>query len=547
VLPYYDEVVIDPARRTDPEVVLEGYTAVWHYDRETHVLTVSDEISGEDGTIEFDGTSVDGKVLYDGLGLTLTSGPLSRVDVAAEYTWTQLAQGNVDLTEYLMDQMGGGAGVIVSYTFTADDWPKNGTSLGEGWEVADANASEQYDTQTQTRTISNEVTVNWWDGDKTNVKMSSTETFLPILPPGSQVYSQICTQDESKTTYATDGDGNRYAASFSRNTTLEQDVLVAHHTKANLDAGYKAERPCTEKVSFTLFADVQHILTDPEDGEALRLDDIRSVNLSEPLGEETGAEIPIGDPRRRSYIATERGIQSFEHLIALARAHLMKRARVVEIAFAPKLSRMPEVTLRKNVLLAEPRIGEALGKIIGYSISLDGSDGRIKCEVRIGCSIGRGGTVVALDGTPAYCSIEYTGADYQQFTGRTVLFNGSDASVGFQPPNAAPNDDGIEFLSRLQAEDVIDQELMIENPPDAQLEHVQDVTGGWEMPFGMPASGESRQELGAARAKAVNDALNEVPTRAIFKLKNMHQEFSTDYQLEVTTLKVPIGYDLEAA
>ncbi len=76
VLPYYDEVVIDPTRRTDPEVVLEGYSAVWHYDRETHVLTVSDEITGEDGLVEFDGASEDGKVLYDGLGLNLTSGPL---------------------------------------------------------------------------------------------------------------------------------------------------------------------------------------------------------------------------------------------------------------------------------------------------------------------------------------------------------------------------------------------------------------------------------------------------------------------------------------
>ena len=74
-----------PERRNDPEVVLEGYSAIWHYDRETHVLTVSDEIAGEDGLVEFDGASEDGKVLYDGLGLTLTSGPLARVDISAEY------------------------------------------------------------------------------------------------------------------------------------------------------------------------------------------------------------------------------------------------------------------------------------------------------------------------------------------------------------------------------------------------------------------------------------------------------------------------------
>ena len=82
---------------------------------------------------------------------------------------------------------------------------------------------------------------------------------------------------------------------------------------------------------------------------------------------------------------------------------------------------MPEITLRKNAFLVEPRVGEALGKIIGYSLALDGSDGRINCEVRIGCTIGRGGSAVATDGTPTYCSIDYAGADYQQFTGRTVL------------------------------------------------------------------------------------------------------------------------------
>ena len=187
---------------------------------------------------------------------------------------------------------------------------------------------------------------------------------------------------------------------------------------------------------------MQHILTDPEDGEALRLDGIKSVNLSEPID----GVVPMGDTRRRSYIATARGNQSVEHLIALARAHLLKRSRVVEISFAPKLSRMAEITLRKNAFIIEPRIGEATGKIIGYTLALDGSDGRINCEVRIGCAIGRGGSQIAAGGTPTYAEEAYTGADYQQFTGRIVLF---DTSVGYAPPNADPNDDGIDFLSPL--------------------------------------------------------------------------------------------------
>jgi hypothetical protein len=264
---------------------------------------------------------------------------------------------------------------------------------------------------------------------------------------------------------------------------------------------------------------VQPILTDPEDGEALRIDDIKSVNLSEPLG----GVIPIGDPARRSYIATARGNQSIEHLIALARANLLKRSRVVEIAFAPKLERICEVTLRKNCFLIEPRVGEATGKIIGYSVALDGNDGRVNCEIRIGCAIGRGGSQVLTAGTPTYCSVNYTGADYQQFNNRFIAFASIDTSVGYQPPNANPNDDGINFLSTLRAEDVIDTPLVVENPAPVQAAHI----------------------AGATKDTAA-EKLKEVETRATFKLKSMTREFASDYEIQTTDLKIPTGYDLEA-
>jgi len=525
VLPYYDEVVLDPSRRNDPEVVLEGYTAIWHYDRETHVITISDELTGEDGLVEFDGASEDGKVLWDGLGLTLTSGPLARVDVHAEYTWTQQAQGSVDLTEYLIDNWPNepeysSPGEITSFTFKADNWPKNGTGIGNGWVVAEATSREVYSHTPVTFAEEEELTINWWDGATTNVKHSITESRLTTDPPGSIVIYGAMTQDESKVTYATDGNGERYASSFTRTIAFESTLMPLHHVQPTLLAGYTAGRQCTELVSLTLVADVQPILTDPEDGEALRLDDIRSVNLSERIGAGTDAYVPIGDPRRRSYIATERGNRSVEHLIVLARAHLRKRARVVEITFAPKLARMPEITLRKNAFLVEPRVGEALGKIIGYSLALDGSDGRINCEVRIGCAIGRGGSAVASGGEPTYCTVDYTGADYQQFTGRIVLF---DSSVGYEPPNANPNDDGINFMSGLVAADVIDTGLVVENPAAVQ-----------------------RAEI-AADDRPAEEVLKDFETRATFKLKSMTRAFSTDYEIEVTDLKIPTGYDLEAA
>jgi hypothetical protein len=551
VLPYYDEVVIDKARRTDPEVVLEGYSKIWHYDRETHVLTVSDEITGEDGLVEFDGASEGGKVLYDGLGLTLTSGPLARVDVIAEYTWTQQAQGRVDLTDYLCRNWpGGGRNYITSFSFTHDSWPKAGATIGDGWVVSEASASTPYDLSVKSNTTGLSITVifpdtSWFGPSKTTTTISQTES-LTGAPGGSMGFGRMVTSDTSSVTLGKmSGPDEGQSSSLSRSVSAVGAVLPLHYSTVSLLAGYSAGRQCTERVSFSLTADVQHVLTDPEDGEALRIDDVKSVNLSEPLGEDTGAEVPIGDPRRRSYIATERGNRSLEHLIALARAHLMKRARVVEIAFAPKLARMPEITLRKNASLIEPRIGEALGKIVGYSIALNGSDGRLQCEARIGCAIGRGGSVVTAEGSPTYCSIDYTGADYQQFTGRTVLL---DTSVGYQPPSSNPNDDGLDFTSVLRAEDVIDQPLVVENPADVQRDYIASHPFLEDDAAPITAvSGDYAAQIQAAvqaRSQAVSNALKKVETRATFKLKSMSREFSSDYDVQVTDQKIPIGYDL---
>jgi hypothetical protein len=514
VLPYYDEAVIDKSRRNDPDVVLEGYTKIWHYDRESGPasLTISDEITGEDGLVEFDGESEDGKVLYDGLGLKLTSGPLSRVDVSAEYTWTQQARGTVDLTGYLMGIWSRGDGVI---SLNAGDWPKPGGALGDGWEVADATATDLWDFTVQTVTTSSISVVKWPGGEESKPSShTTTVTHTATSVAGPQVGVGATSKDPPSTdtfsvSHGKDGDGHQYVSGYSRSISRHSKLMVIQQIHPTLVAGYKAERPFTERVSFSLFADVQPILTDPEDGEALRIDDIKSVNLSDP-----DEGILIGDPRRRSYIATERGNQSLEHLIALARAKLMLRARAVEITFAPKLARMPEITLRKNAFLVEPRVGEALGKIIGYSIALDGSDGRVNCEVRIGCTIGRGGSAVATGGTPTYCSIDYVGFDYQQFIGRTVLF---DSSVGYEPPISDPNDDGINFMAGVSVSDVIEIPLVIHSTllVPVPIGHVTDK--------------------------------DESQITATFKLKSMTREFSTDYEVQLTDLQVPSGYDLEAA
>ena len=535
VLPYYDEAMIDPDRRTDPEVVLEGYTKIWHYDRETPsagAITVSDEITGEDGLINF--LCVDGDVFHDGLGLSLTSGPLARVDLNAEFTWTQQGSGTVDLTQYLLSHWPRTFGGEIN--LNAGDWPKVKTGIGDGWEVVESHAENIVDTGTYSESRSGGGIVKFADGSTAETNRSSSTTTLRSAR-NVVSFGSIVTNETSSVSHSKDGDGVDYVSSTNTSHSESFAVVVIQAIKPTLVAGYKAQRQCTEKVSLTLFADVQPILTDPEDGEAMIIDNIRSVNLSEVID---GQPPIIGEPARRSYIATERGNRSLEYLIAFARTHLMKRARVVEITFVPKLARMPEVTLRKSAFLAEPRIGEATGKIIGYSLALDGNDGQIKCEVKVGCTIGRGGAIAAADGDPTYCTIDYAGADYQQFVNRVVLFP-LDTSVGYQPPQADPNDDGMEFLSTLRVADVIETDLVVEYGPDPEREE--------EPPknFNGPTSNDDKQNQLEARSEWIkNVILPTYETRAKFKLKSMTREFSTDYVLQTTDLKIPTGINLEA-
>ena len=53
VAPYYDPVWIAADKRDDPDVVLEARSQIWHIDRVSHAVTVSDLLVGEDGLLEF--------------------------------------------------------------------------------------------------------------------------------------------------------------------------------------------------------------------------------------------------------------------------------------------------------------------------------------------------------------------------------------------------------------------------------------------------------------------------------------------------------------
>src|SRR5690606_37846345 len=104
--------------------------ALWHVDRVTHEVTISDILTGEDGTIAFG----PGDVAYSSLSVTYGSPPVRRVHVEAEVSWDQAAFGSIDITRQLTDAFRAagtpGMGLISSLTGQglADDWPAAGTS-----------------------------------------------------------------------------------------------------------------------------------------------------------------------------------------------------------------------------------------------------------------------------------------------------------------------------------------------------------------------------------------------------------------------------------
>jgi hypothetical protein len=61
-------------------------------------------------------------------------------------------------------------------------------------------------------------------------------------------------------------------------------------------------------------------------------------------------------------------------------------------------------------------------------------------------------------------------------------------------------------------------------------------------PFGI--MGDPGEAL-AANAEYWNNVLKGSPTKVEFKLKNMTKEFTSNYPITVSNLKIPTGYNLE--
>ncbi|MBB2698969.1 UNVERIFIED_ORG: phage tail protein X [Rhizobium esperanzae] len=468
VAPYWDPVWVTPELADDPDAVLESRSALWHIDRVTHAVTASDILEAEDGLID-----LGDDVLRDSIELSFGSPPATKITCEATIGWDQAVSGSFDLKAALLAAFAAAGtstgGVISSFTGQGlmEDWPAPGANIGGGWSFGQS-------------------AITRLDGS--------------VLPDDFQ--TQIFT-----------GNG-----SWGQKANWPCWKMLP-----TLIVRYDVSRTRREVVRFTLTSDAQAFIIDPDDSEPLAVT-LSSDLVGEPV--DPGEALPIGSRRRRAYFPTTRGRQSLDYLVAVCRARLRGRARSVEIKGETRLSNGAGFSCRKAIRIEDQRLpgGSATGKIISYSLKMDGDSGEALASFVIGCSVGKGNPVSDATGTPTYVEDGYVETGWQRYEGASSSVVSGEVTVS-DYSNIPPNDDGLDFDHLTQAQ---------------VLDSITVFNGETEQRALINAFHSSYSEVAAA--------LDQAYTEVDLKLKPISKgPFETVYDITVSDLALPKTIDLEAA
>lgn len=511
VLPYYDSAFINPDSWDDPDTVLEGRTVHWHIDPVTHVVSVSDVIVPEDGTIDLDDT----EVIRDSLDLTLEQVPLSSCTVTGMIPWSQAASGVVDLTPLLgqfRDPDGTRDLCLTSFTMDGliGSWPKDGDPLGEGWSAINSSIVDV--SMTAGRPFLTE-------GPNPKISFIFDVSNLPPMTQGSLTFPIKVT-------------GEYHSGTGDAGFNFEYELVGAQlgYARASLMAQYDRAVEYGQVVQFTLTCDMQKIITLASEDQVLLL----NISANKVTDVTADGSIPLPDARARDYINTARGRQSVEHLILVARANLIIRSRAVKISFevADFVAGL-DFTLRKGAFIHDPRLpgGTAGGKVVAYSFSLDGDSGEPKAVITMGSTIGYGNSHTPETSDPTWVEDGWVEDGWQYRVHGTTLLPTSDIQYSIEL--VEPQDDGLNFQSGISTRNAV-RSMSIINPSWEQFAAMQ---GAVEVLFGSTYGDQSQ----------LSAILQGIPTQFSLTLKSMKQgPFSWINPVDVSTLVIPKQIDLEA-
>lgn len=274
IRPFYDPVFLDAAHRDDPDAILEGWSADYHVDRTSHAVTISDRLFGEDGIVVFDGNDV----FYDSVQQTLEQPPRLAVAMDATVSWTQAASGVIDFGARQFQSFSGDG--LVS------DWPKPLSTLQSGWSVAASSAID-------TRGVGSALTASW------SYSWHSTERFHEIgdtmSVSSSQSVPQINLDDAvmgvltSNTVigildpYAVDSDGNPAPVNDPPSSAITKAYCPLWDVHTSLSLRYDASRSRSERVRFTMTADLQPVLSAPDGATSSEIITQPGADVGAPL------------------------------------------------------------------------------------------------------------------------------------------------------------------------------------------------------------------------------------------------------------------------
>lgn len=530
MLPWFDRLWLQE-RLDDPDTVLEAYPLRWHIDPVTLIVSVSDIIAGEDGTIEIDADNH----FYDGIDVSYGDPPLRRVNITLTVSWTQTGAGDIDLTREMAEAFVA-VGSPYPEPFVAsltggglfDDWPAPLANIGGGWTIA-ANSAIEQATWMQPKAY----VVNYGDRsadfknlfgldpigfDPTGLIFGMPRNAAFFTIPGSSPSADAVSLD------AADDPFGNWEAAFELGVYMLNPFAVH----------YDASRDRSETVTASVEADVQSLLVDPGADETDTIE-LSSTFAGEPIDPDLGSpgafDMPIGDLRRNTYFKTDRGAQSFEYGLLLARAKLLTRSRAVNLKVTTPWSVANDMTCRQNGHVTDYRLpgGEATGKIIAYRRSASGEDAP-EAEITLGCTIGYGVPLgAAAAGIPTYVEDGYVNDNYQQRTGaETELIAGVLQYDDFDN-YAVTDDDGVDLFNMSPA--TVINSLVVTNGPDAQRAAI-------DIQAALPATA-APDPVAALEAAATTVTLDLVPCDG--------GAFHVDYAVDVSQLVVPQTIDLEAA
>lgn len=380
-LPEHDPVWINPRLRDDPDVVLEARSALWHIDRTSHAVTVSDIVTAEDGTVNL-GTGF----IRDSLAVRYSHMPKTRVAVEATVTWPQKKARVLDVSRRLSaaSKAAGSVrdNVVTTYTGQGliDDWPDSGTKIGGGWSV----------------------------------RRTALFRLDGIYVPRSSF---------------------RARTAYTSRISFPLWTLAARMT---LDLDATRER--SETLALTVDGGVQAVLDDvTESGVAeiaLSADVSEAIGGTRPIGYLQRRSYFRTDRGRQSL----QNLALRARALLRAEARCIEISADVTWADALLLTCRKAATLTDARLPG----GTATGKIKAYSIFMDPQSGAWGGTVTIGCVPGTGGSLSADTEVPVYANAGYANDGWQDYASGQEVLSTADLGLGHLG-GQAPDDDGVDL------------------------------------------------------------------------------------------------------